>query len=822
MSRSALIVATWVAMAAGSMAVAAGVTHSGKVVDEAGEPLAGVTVQVFHIYGKSEAYFDIRTAGSVTTDADGRFAVADTPEQQATLTQGFLIVAKKEGLALGWVMSESGVSMFGEGGPVTITLGKPTTMAGVVLDETGAPIEGAVVGGFFIAGAIEEMRAIFGLGPIDAAIRKTNARGKFSFDDLPADAKGEFIVSSPGKATLVTFQPTDGMPGQYPPGKTDIRLILQPEGRVEGKVIDKVTGKPVAGVKIKAVAANNSMPFGETVVSDAEGKFAIGGLTSVGHRLHAMLDPAKHAGFVAGEAIVDVMGGETTSDVVIQLFKGGVLEVVVTDEKDGSPVKTALVQVTSDEGRQPVSGTTDDKGIASISVSPGDYTVQMVYAMPLYGMLQPNESVTVAAGKTARVEVKLEPAPKIAGTVRDPEGKPVEGAVLQVTPLGGQTCTSNVQGKFEMSLQPQSFGGGGDMVYMLVGRHVDRDLAMAIEIDPEATDSLDIKLEPGITIFGMVRDAQDKPIANATVQVVLRSSSYSASLLGRQTPRTDAEGCYEVKAIPPDQKIRLTARASDFGQADVEVDLLDADDRRVEVEQITLQVANMSISGTVVDEDDKPVAEAFVHTYGQGQASRQAQTDKDGKFTIEKLCEGLVQISVNASTPTQMFAAVSAQAGDKDIKIVVADQTVQRRVVPPAARSLLGKPLPGLTKLNVDVETKDLEGQAVLVGFFDVRQRPSRHFLKKLAARAEELQGQGLAIIIVQAAPIDADEMQAALANLGVDLPMGVLQDDATKTRADWAVQGLPWFILADPKHVVRADDFTFNELDAKLQAIAR
>ena len=442
--------------------------------------------------------------------------------------------------------------------------------------------------------------------------------------------------------------------------------------------------------------------------------------------------------------------------------------------------------------------------------------------MPRYGTLHPDKSVTIVAGKTERVELKLEPTPKVTGTVRDPEGKPLEGAALQVMPMGFQAHVSGAQGKFEIELQPQMLGRGEDVAFVLVARHVDGDLAVAVEIDPEATDPLDVKLQPGITIFGKVRNPQDQPIANATVQVMLRSSNWSSPLTHRQGVTTDADGRYEVNALPPDQKIQLTAMASGFGQASIEVDLLEAVDRRIEAPQMTLRAANMSIAGTVVDEDDKPVSGASVHTFGDGQMSRQARTDKAGKFTLEKLCEGAVQISVNARNPTPMFANVSAQAGDKDVKIIVAGQNVQQRAVSPPARSLVGKPLPDLGKLNVDVAAKDLEGKAVLIGFFDVRQRPSRHFLKKLAARAEELQGQGLAIIVVQAAPIDVDELQAALSNLGVDLPMGVIQEDADKTRADWAVQGLPWFILTDPKHVVRADDFTFSELDAKLQGIAR
>ena len=660
-----------------------------------------------------------------------------------------------------------------------------------------------------------------GMGPVDALIRKTDARGRFTYDNLPADARAELLVSAPGHATLFTLLPNAREMGQYEAGRTDIRIALPPEGRVEGTVVNKATGLPVVGVKVMAAAAANPMPFAKPAVSDARGRFAIGGLTSIGHRLYATPDPQKHADLVAATVIVDVMAGETASDVVIELFEGGVVEVVVTDENDNSPVKKAHVQLTG--GASPItSGMTDDKGVARISLAPGEYTVQMVYAMPRYDMRQVGESVTVVAGKGQWIEVQLTPTPKVTGTVSDPDGEPVEGAIVTVLPNSGQVATSNAQGEFEVNLGA-GWGGRAQEDLVLMVCHAGRDLAAAMGVEADATDPVAVKLVPGAAVAGQVVDPKGQPIANAAVHVALRSASWSASLLRSHAAKTDADGRYEIKALPSGRKAQVSATATGFGATQVDIDLAEAVDRRVEAPPVTLKLANMSIAGTVVDEDDKPVAEAFVSVTGQGQTMLPArQTDAKGKFTIDKLCEGTVRISVIVQSPKQMWADQSAKAGDQNVKIALASQQQRRVVAPTPARSLAGKPLPDLGKLNVAAAAvKRTEGKAVLVAFFDVRQRPSRHYLKKLVARTKSLQDQGLAVILVQAAPVEPDEMQQMADKLGVEQPLAVMKDDIDKTRAAWAVKGMPWFILADAEHTVRADDFSFDELDEKLETIA-
>ena len=789
----------------------------GRVVNEAGAPLAEATVQVFEMVSDQPTDIRAHALGKATTASDGRFTVVSDSRRRAS-KRLVMIVARKQGLALGWATEESPSNM-----NVTISLGKPTEMAGVVLDSRGEPLAGAVVRGIFTVGGAKDMGRIIGLDPVDAAIARTDTRGRFSFKQLPAEAKAELLVSAAGQATHFTRRPDSDPLGRYSAGETDIQIFLLPEAKVTGTVINKETNEPVAGVRIVAVAAENPAPYDyPAATSDAQGKFTLGRLRAIGHRLFATVDPDKYPGLVARVGIIDPQAGETT-ETVVRLFAGGIVEVAVTDAQDRTPVKTANVMLQRQNSTQMSSGMTNDRGIARISLAPGEYTVAWIYAQPRYSTAQPKAVVTVAAGRTERVDVALDAVPRVTGVLRDPDGKPVEGAMVLILPARQAGAVSGADGAFEIIWDRAPVGGGGDLGYVLIARDTDRDLAAAVEIDPNVTYQGEVKLEPGLTVAGNVTAPDGQPIAGVEMQIELRSAGWSTAIVGSAPTTTDAEGAYQIKALPRGQPFAISASDPDFGPGEANIAPDAGADRRITAPPIVLRPANMTLAGTVVDDEDNPVAEAYIDVHGQGQPTRQVRSDEAGKFTVTKLCAGAVEISVTVQRPKHLYANTEAKVGgDEDVKIVVLEQVGQMQRVGRTAtvRSLVGKPLPDPAQLGVDPADLDLDGKPVLVAFFDVRQRPSRHYLKQLAGRYDALRAQGLALIAVQATPLEAEKFDPLVAKLALPFTLNVIAGEAEKTRAAWGVKGLPAFILTDPEHLVRADDFGFNELEAKLAEV--
>ena len=74
-----------------------------------------------------------------------------------------------------------------------------------------------------------------------------------------------------------------------------------------------------------------------------------------------------------------------------------------------------------------------------------------------------------------------------------------------------------------------------------------------------------------------------------------------------------------------------------------------------------------------MDEDDKPVSAAFVSAQGQRNTGGLALTDAAGKFTIQRLCEGSVEVMVQVPD-RQLSASVRLWAGDQHVTVVVKKQ----------------------------------------------------------------------------------------------------------------------------------------------------
>ena len=144
-----------------------------------------------------------------------------------------------------------------------------------------------------------------------------------------------------------------------------------------------------------------------------------------------------------------------------------------------------------------------------------------------------------------------------------------------------------------------------------------------------------------------------------------------------------------------------------------------------------------------------------------------------------------------------------------DVKIVLA-------LMP----SLIGRPLPELSGMNIDLDPAQAKGKMILVCFWDMNQRPARRCMSQLAQQVTELKDKGVEVVTVQAAKVGQDALDEWVQENNIPFSMGLIQGDEEKTRFSWGVKSLPWLVLTDKAHVVRAEGFGLSELDAKIQEI--
>lgn len=133
----------------------------------------------------------------------------------------------------------------------------------------------------------------------------------------------------------------------------------------------------------------------------------------------------------------------------------------------------------------------------------------------------------------------------------------------------------------------------------------------------------------------------------------------------------------------------------------------------------------------------------------------------------------------------------------------------------------LGKSLPDIQEFNINLSHADTNDTKLLVCFFDMNQRPSRHCIIQLTKQARELKEKGITIIAVQALKVYEYTLDEWIKDNKIPFPVGTIKDNENKTRITWGIKSLPWLILTNKQHIVTAEGFTIDELDSKIDSIS-
>jgi len=138
------------------------------------------------------------------------------------------------------------------------------------------------------------------------------------------------------------------------------------------------------------------------------------------------------------------------------------------------------------------------------------------------------------------------------------------------------------------------------------------------------------------------------------------------------------------------------------------------------------------------------------------------------------------------------------------------------------AEALAGKPLPDLRSIGMEAASEPMKDQCVLVCFWDFNQRPARHWVQQLARQAGALQQRDVAVLAAQIGEVESDRLKAWAREQNIPFPIGTIEGDIAKVRFTWAVQSLPWLILTDARHVVRAEGFDLTEVDDRIKSVEK
>ena len=360
-----------------------------------------------------------------------------------------------------------------------------------------------------------------------------------------------------------------------------------------------------------------------------------------------------------------------------QEAQGGVLEILVTDVATGEPVSGAHARVRRWQTKSWFESQTDEQGIARIDLTPGKYQDCMV-GHGRYRRAQPKQAVMdIQQGATKRLDFSLTPALVLTGTVRDVAGRPVEGAVMTVLPTGRRSPhKTDTRGKFNIVWDPGPRGGQSNVC--LLARHKERDLAVAIPITPD-DKALDITLTQGVTFTGRLTDPEGEPLPGADVRVAILEMGWFERIDEKDSV-TDGEGRYEVNAVALGRRYIVTGSTDGYGREEfLGVNADDTENGILVLPDLQLLPASYSIRGVAVDDQGRPLVNAFISAYAKHQPHCSAHTDEQGRFVLPNVCKGRIRINAHHPKNPSVYGSVFVKGGEQDVRIMVEEQQARHK-----------------------------------------------------------------------------------------------------------------------------------------------
>lgn len=473
------------------LTVSSGGAIDGLILGDDREPIAGMLVQLQEI-GLADQIF-LRSADDGTFFVDqlvpGTWQVIGVPE---TYQSGQAGAAALQGLII-----ETATVRSGEVTEVTL----------------GAPAENPVhiVGRVRPAEDLEEASVLF-------FPEGDNALGGLVTTPVAADGSFEADLLFPGRYVVAVnrgagaFQDSVEFVREIPDEDTVELTLDVPVGAIHGRVTD-TSGKPLAGLRVSLYADGGlstgtigAGKFAETS-TDERGEYVVHWLGAGTYSLGAggkpivnLTEAAAPYGRVVRDG-VQLAEGEVKYGVDFELDVAGAIHGELRDA-DGKPVPGAAVFVRDASGQllERISFVTtgSDGGFKYGGIAPGSYTVS---ARSDAGATDGATEVTVAAGKTADLELELGPGTVLEVSVVDGEWDPL-AADLQVLDEAGRDIAqqfgiSDLQSMMTegFSVTVRRFGPLPPGRYTVVGRANGLEESKPVTVNGQAVRRLKLRIK---------------------------------------------------------------------------------------------------------------------------------------------------------------------------------------------------------------------------------------------------------------------------------------------------------------------------------------
>lgn len=418
-------------------------------------------------------------------------------------------------------------------------------------------------------------------------------------------------------------------------------------------VMSGVTAKIIAIAAVAAIGVGAAIVYKQTTMPEPEPSSVVQNREGYeGNRAEDAQDPAQINAaqmLVAESADSDTNISDepdsTVAEVDVAESSGGDSNAVesntgvsgvVVDKRTSEPIRGAQVFFRlSGEARSVVS---DPNGrFELVGLPPGER--QFVYVIAK-GYTTRRVVLAIEENKILPdLKIELTEGARVAGVVRDEDGKPVAGARVKTFHFTNHPVTTGDDGRFEIEGLDPAFG-----TYYMQAVHPNYPAVQKSFPAPKTGQAAPVQvvLKSGGAVHGRVTDGRGNPVAG-----VLVGNTTSRGMWNCLTGRTDAEGMYRLKNVPVGELI-LWAIADEYAPYAERLSLENSQTEKL----ADIQLADpRPLRGRIVDTEGNAVPGATVRIWEyKGVRSFSAfkdQSDSGGVFVIRNApATGNVEINV--------------------------------------------------------------------------------------------------------------------------------------------------------------------------------
>ncbi|HVC95096.1 MAG TPA: hypothetical protein VND64_15475 [Pirellulales bacterium] len=387
--------------------------------------------------------------------------------------------------------------------------------------------------------------------------------------------------------------------------------------------------------------------------------------------------------------------------------------------------------VRTSEGQQPIAGValrlsngrtqaraiTDEQGRYECLLSPGLISGEISdgpaeFVKPMRAFRAP-VVVTPEATEQTLPPIELVRGRRVRGTVVDESGQGVAGVDVQAawrviyepwleSGVRGPTwaaTTTDAQGGFVLEGTHPNFKLSGgrilDSEIRLSAALGDRSTEGAIDVPPLGEEPITLRISAGkgVALGGRVRDRAGRPLPGAVVEIWSQWKTPFGFVI--QTPLvfngsvelvTDAEGHFRtLPRLARGGQYRAVARAAGFVP---DRTALTRPETAHEARFAELRLARLcTVTGRVVDRNERPVAGANVFQSGDGVERTQTRTDDQGRFVLPGVSEDAGFIFAEKADFCFQGERLGAGANEIEITLSRADELPPEPASQPAVCS---------------------------------------------------------------------------------------------------------------------------------------